>query len=129
MSTVLVHGVFDLLHEGHLEHLEKAKKFASILIVSVVSDKYVVKGKPIYKERTRVRLLKALRCVDEVILCRAPGPQKIIAAIRPDYYVRGSDYRGKEMPESGLLRKLGIAVRYTKSIPPRTGDIIRKIRK
>ena len=127
MKYVLCHGVFDLLHEGHLEHLEQAKKLGDFLIVSVVADAYITKRKPIYSERARVRLLKALRCVDSVQLCQAPGPQEIIRRFTPDVYVRGSDYKGKTMPESFLLKRLKIPVRYTKSIPPRTTDILKAI--
>lgn len=127
MKVVLVHGVFDLLHEGHLEHLEQARAFGNYLIVSVLADKYVMKRDPIYKEKARVRLLWALRCVDRVVLCEAEGPQKIILELRPNIYVRGSDYEGKKMPESNLLEHLQIPVRYTKSISPRTSDLIPKI--
>lgn len=124
MKMVLVHGVFDLLHVGHLTHLELAKAMGNYLVVSVVPDRYVTKRKPIYDEKARVKLLKALRCVDQVMLCDAPGPEKLIRRLHPDIYVRGSDYRSKEMPESALLRKMGIPVRYTKSVPPRTTDVI-----
>ena len=126
MKVVLCHGVFDLMHVGHVEHLSQAREMGDHLLVSVVPDRFCTKGKPIYDEGERLRLLFALKCVSDVILCDAPGPEKIIEFVKPDIYVRGSDYEGKEMPESALLRKLGIEVRYTKSIPPRTGDIIRK---
>ena len=124
MKLVLVHGVFDLLHVGHLTHLERAKAMGDYLVVSVVPDKYITKRKPIYDQKARVALLNALRCVDRVVLCAAPGPEKVIRQYMPDIYVRGSDYRGKEMPESALLRELCIPVRYTKSVPPRTSDIL-----
>ena len=127
MKIVLVHGVFDLLHAGHLEHLEQAAKMG-YLVVSVVPDKYATKRKPIYDEKARVRLLRSLRCVDQVELCDGPGPEKLIRKLEPDIYVRGADYRRKEMPESALLRRLGINVRYTQSVPPRTTEVIARIR-
>lgn len=126
---VLCHGVFDLLHVGHLEHLEQASKMGDWLIVSVVPDKYTTKRKVIYDENTRLRLLKALRCVDQVMLCDGSGPEDVIRRMKPDIYVRGSDYDGKEMPESALLRSLGIPVRYTTdSGLARTSGIIARIR-
>ena len=128
MKVVLCHGVFDLLHVGHLEHLEQAKSMGDYLVVSVVPDKYITKRTPIYGEKARVKLLKALHCVNQVVLCAAPGPEKIIRQFEPDLYVRGSDYRGKTMPESALLEELGIHVRYTRSLPlPRTSDIIKAV--
>ena len=127
MKVVLVHGVWDLLHVGHLAHLERAAKMG-YLVVSVVADKFVTKRKPIYGETARVRLLRSLRCVDQVVLCKAPGPEALISKLHPDIYVRGSDYMGKEMPESALLTHLCIKVRYTKSVPPRTSEVLLKIR-
>jgi D-beta-D-heptose 7-phosphate kinase/D-beta-D-heptose 1-phosphate adenosyltransferase len=128
VKVVLVHGVFDLLHAGHLEHLKQARKFGDWLIVSVVPDKHLSKGPAIYREMERVRLLKALRCVNQVELCDGPGPENIIQRVLPNIYVRGDDYIGKRMPESALLEKLGIAVGYTKSVPPRTSEVIERIK-
>ena len=129
MKVVLCHGVFDLLHFGHTEHLRKAKLFGDYLVVSVVADKFLAKGPTIYSQDERLDLLHALRSVDEVILCNAPGPEKIISEVRPSVYVRGADYVEKEMPESALLRQLGIPIRFTTSCPPRTGEIIARILK
>ena len=127
MKTVLCHGVFDLLHWGHAEHLRKAKMFGDYLVVSVVADKFLSKGIAIYNQQERQDLLHALKCVDEVLLCNAPGPETIINDLRPAVYVRGSDYVGKEMPEGALLKRLGIPIRYTTSPHPRTSDIITRV--
>lgn len=127
MKTVLCHGVFDLLHFGHLEHLRNAKLFGNHLVVSVVADRFLSKRQPIYPQDERMHLLRALRFVDDVVLCNAPGPQNIIDAIRPHVYVRGSDYIGKEMPESAILKRLSIPTKYTDSCSPRTSEIIARI--
>lgn len=129
MKLVLCHGVFDLLHIGHVRHLEQARAFGDRLIVSVVPDKYVAASKrpTIYNEDERVALLQALRCVDDVRLCGAPGPELFIGALRPDFYVRGKDYEGRQMPESDLLESLGIQIRYTDSVPPHTSEIIERM--
>ena len=130
MTTVLCHGVFDLLHIGHIEHLMEARTFGDKLIVSVVADAYVDKAKRpmIYPESVRLACLAALVCVDQVVLCEAEGPQEIIRRLRPDVYVRGDDYEGVRMPESDVLERLGIPVRITKpSGYPRTTEIVRKI--
>ena len=126
MKVVLVHGVWDLLHVGHLAHLEQAAKMG-YLVVSVVPDRYATKRKPIYDERARVRLLRALRCVNHVMLCDGPGPEKLIRRLEPNIYVRGPDYRRKEMPESALLRRLRIPVRYTKEFQDRTSKVLARI--
>ena len=127
MKTVLAHGVFDLLHLGHVEHLRKARLFGDRLVVSVVADKFVSKRVVIYSQDERMNILRALRSVDEVILCNAPGPEQIISKIRPSVYVRGADYVDKDMPEFSVLNKLGIPTKYTTSCPPRTSEIIARV--
>lgn len=128
MRVVLAHGVFDLLHLGHIRHLEAAKAFGDRLVVSVVPDKYVAKRVPIYNEDERVAMLKALRCVSNAMLCEGPGPEKLIERIEPDIYVRGGDYEGVRMPEEVLLERLGIPVVCTQSFPHRTSQIIERIK-
>jgi rfaE bifunctional protein nucleotidyltransferase chain/domain len=128
-KVVLAHGVFDLLHVGHVEHLKQAKEMGDKLFVSVVADEFLEPHKKptIYSEDERMYMLRSLRYVDQVVLCKAPGPQAIIERLRPDIYARGSDYEGVEKPESELLRRLGIAVRYTKSLPIHTKDVIERL--
>ena len=128
MKVVLVHGVWDLLHTGHLAHLEAARRMGTYLLVSIVPDKYITKRKPIYSENERIALLEALRCVNRVVLCDGPGPEKVIKREKPDLYVRGSDYRWKRMPEYRALKRLRIPTRYTRSVPPRTSEIIERIK-
>ena len=129
MKTVLCHGVFDLLHYGHIQHFREARDFGDRLVGSVVADAFVVKAKRpmINDESERLAHIQALRDVDDVILCQAPGPEKIIATLKPDVYVRGVDYVGRTMPESALLEELGIAVCFTPSSFPRTTDRIEQI--
>jgi cytidyltransferase-like protein len=128
VKVVLCHGIFDLLHMGHIVHLRGARKFGDWVVVSVVADKYVTKTTLVYDQVERLALLAAVRYVDEVILCEAPTPEMVIEKLRPDVYVRGSDYIGKRMPEDGILGQLWIPVRHTESIPIHTSDIIERIR-
>jgi cytidyltransferase-like protein len=129
MKVILCHGIFDLLHLGHVEHFRQASYYGDRLVVSVLADDFLpdYKKPSIYKEADRMGMVAAIRYVDQAILCKAPGPQEILATLKPDIYIRGSDYEGKEMPESQLLRELGIEVKYTKSLPIRTGDIIKRL--
>ena len=54
-KIVLCHGVFDVLHIGHLKHFKEAKEYGDILIVSITPNKFVNKGpgRPIFNERNR----------------------------------------------------------------------------
>ena len=131
MKVVLCHGVFDLLHRGHISHFREAKKYGDRLVVSVVADKYVHKPHRmmVNKQDARLELVAAVRYVDDAVLCEAPGPEDVIERLRPDVYVMGPDKVGKTMPEEELLLRLGIPVRYSVVSFPRTTEIIERIQR
>ena len=102
-KIVLVNGVFDILHPGHIDLLEHSKKLGKKLVVAINSDKStkIIKGKdrPINPESLRKRALLSLGMVDEVVVFSESNLSKVIKLIKPDILVRGSDY-----PES-IVRK------------------------
>lgn len=117
MKVVLCHGVFDWLHHGHLEHLEQARAMGDKLIVSVVADRFIEKDRKVQDERWRVKMLEALRVVDEVILStELLAPCAVLEKWRPDIYVRGPDYVGKRMAENEVTDRLGIECAFTKTV-------------
>jgi rfaE bifunctional protein nucleotidyltransferase chain/domain len=90
-SIVLVGGVFDLLHYGHLKFLQAAKKEGDILIVALESDKNVRtkkgRNRPIHREQIRAEILAELECVDYVLILpemRTPDYFKLVEKLRPD---------------------------------------------
>ena len=89
MKIVIVSGYFNPLHGGHLDMIEAAKKLGDHLIVSVNNDKaqMIKKGKVILDEQNRMRLIRALRDVDEVILSvdEDLGQSKTLRKIRDLY--------------------------------------------
>jgi cytidyltransferase-like protein len=93
-TTVLAHGVFDLLHSGHIAHLTEASELGDYLIVSVTSDKYANRptGRPIHNQYTRRSMLEALRCVDEVHISDNISGVGSLEKFKPDFWVRGYDY-------------------------------------
>jgi rfaE bifunctional protein nucleotidyltransferase chain/domain len=112
--VVLANGVFDLLHFGHLLHLEAAKKLGDKLVVSITQDVSVKKGpgRPIYNEFQRSRLVAALRCVDDVMICESL--LEALADVRPDILVKGTDYRdGLEADHTAYCEKHGIKIVFT----------------
>lgn len=125
---VLCHGVFDLLHPGHVLHLQRARKLGTSLVVSIVHDDYCTKRKPIYSAQDRKLMLEALRDVTRVVISHAPGPERVIEMIRPQLYVRGEAYEGKRMPESDLLERLGIPTITVLSHPLHTSDLIARVK-
>ena len=122
-KIVLCHGVFDLLHIGHINHFEEAKKFGDILIVSVTTDKYVNKGpgRPAFPEQERLKSLSALKVIDYVVLSKYPTATNIIKELRPNIYCKGQDYKflkddttGEIKNEMNALIKVGGKAVYTK---------------
>jgi glycerol-3-phosphate cytidylyltransferase/D-beta-D-heptose 7-phosphate kinase/D-beta-D-heptose 1-phosphate adenosyltransferase len=89
MKVVIVSGYFNPLHGGHLDMIEAARAMGDKLIVVVNNDKQQVlkKGKIILDEENRMRLVRALRDVDEVMLCidDDPGQAKTLTKIRQLY--------------------------------------------
>ena len=92
---VLAAGVFDPLHAGHVQYLEKARGMGNVLVVSVAADHRVNKGpgRPIYTAAHRAVPVAALRCVDAVTVCRGKSVAPVIDALRPHIFVKGEEYR------------------------------------
>ena len=92
--VVLAHGCFDLLHAGHIEHLQDAKRHGDKLVVSITPDRFVAKGawRPHFDEQRRAAHLRALRFVDEVIIGDSRSAVPVIDQIKPHVYIKGIDY-------------------------------------
>ncbi len=93
----LAHGVFDVIHLGHLEHLKQAKSICDILFVSITIDKYVRKGpgRPYFKAIQRAQMLLGISCVNYVIINNKPTAVDLISTVKPNFYVKGPDYKNK----------------------------------
>nr|WP_308288431.1 D-glycero-beta-D-manno-heptose 1-phosphate adenylyltransferase [Streptomyces lavenduligriseus] len=104
-------GCFDLLHAGHLSLLDQARRLGDVLIVCINSDASVrrLKGedRPVVGERERATLLTALDCVDDVIVFAEDTPEKALAELRPDIWVKGGDYAGRRIVEADLVESWG----------------------
>ena len=90
-KIILCHGVFDLVHPGHLFHFEEAKKMGDILVVSITASKYVRKGpgRPYFDDEMRLKFLSAIACIDYVMLSESYTVDDIIELVEPDLYVKG----------------------------------------
>ena len=102
---VQCHGVFDLLHPGHLSHLAEAKAQGDILVVTITPDRFVNKGpgRPVFAQEHRALMLAALEVVDFVAITDNPTAVDAITAIRPDIYVKGPDYTDPSDDISGNI--------------------------
>ena len=91
----LCHGVFDLLHHGHLLHFEAAKKKCDYLFVSITSDEYIEKGpnRPIHSNNERINILKSLKFVDHAFIAKGKSAVDSINLIKPNFYFKGNEYK------------------------------------
>ena len=103
----LCHGVFDLIHFGHIEHFKFAKSKVDYLICSITDDKYVNKGpgKPIYSSEERIRVLQSIKYIDKIILNKFPTSENILKRIKPDIYFKGTDYKDNKKDLSKNIYK------------------------
>lgn len=90
--VVLTQGVYDLLHIGHAQYLEKAKSYGDVLVVGVDSDALTRKrkgdGRPIVPQDERISILLHLRHVDIVVLRDVDQElESLIHTIKPDIYI------------------------------------------
>lgn len=105
MKTVLCHGVFDVLHAGHLAYFQEAKSYGEKLIVSITADRFVNKGpgRPYFSAEKRKRMLESLREVDEVFITEEHTGINAIERVKPDFYVKGPDYRNADDDVTGEI--------------------------
>ncbi len=109
---VLAHGVFDLLHVGHIRHLREAKALGDVLVVTLTEDSRVNKGpgRPAFTETLRAEALAELESVDFVAISRHATAVPVIATIRPDVYVKGPDYKDAARDITGGITEEEAAV-------------------
>lgn len=110
--VVFTNGVFDLLHPGHVDVLEGARREGAYLVVGVNSDASVRrlnKGpeRPIRSEAERAYVLAALACVDCVVVFDEDTPAELVAALEPDVLVKGGDYRPENVAGGDTVRARG----------------------
>lgn len=103
--VVQAHGTFDLLHLGHVRHLEAARSLGDVLVVTLTADRYVNKGpgRPVFTEALRAEMLAALQLVDFVAISEAPDAIGAIQTIRPNIYVKGQDYQNPNGDVTGKI--------------------------
>ncbi|MCC7204265.1 MAG: adenylyltransferase/cytidyltransferase family protein [Phycisphaeraceae bacterium] len=122
--VVHCHGVFDLLHVGHIKHLQQARELGDLLVVTITPDRFVNKGpsRPAFPERLRAEALAALACVDYVAVNHWPRATETIQALRPDVFVKGGefkelkDHNGAVAEEERAVRAVGGVMAFTDGI-------------
>lgn len=131
-KVVFTNGVFDLLHRGHVEYLQKAKALGDILVIGLNSDASVhaIKGpkRPLVCQEDRATVLAALACVDHIVYFDEDTPAELIEALMPDILVKGADYSIEQIVGAEVVLKNGGQVIPIELTPGRsTSELIRKI--
>ena len=132
-TLVFTNGHFDLLHVGHLDYLEKARRLGDALFVGVNGDRSSARlkgpGRPIVSAAERARLLAALMPVTAVIIFDEDTADGLLDALRPDIYVKGGDYARKPLPERATVEMYGGRVELIDCLPGHsTTALIKRIR-
>jgi D-beta-D-heptose 7-phosphate kinase/D-beta-D-heptose 1-phosphate adenosyltransferase len=128
-KVVFTNGVFDILHAGHLQLLERARALGDILIVGVNSDASARRlgkapGRPVNRLRDRAALLAGFWCVDAVVPFGEDTPERLLSRLKPDVLVKGADYRKDQIAgaqHSGRVARVTLKQGYS------TTDLIRRL--
>jgi D-glycero-beta-D-manno-heptose 1-phosphate adenylyltransferase len=111
LKIVFTNGCFDLVHLGHIDYLEKAKKLGGKLVLGLNTDQSVrrLKGetRPLVNEYARARMMAAFEFVDLVVLFDEPTPKELIEKIKPDILVKGNDYSIENIVGADFVIKNG----------------------
>ena len=130
-KIVLCHGVFDILHHGHINHFTKSKSYGDILVVSLTEDKFIKKGsnRPYFNIHNRIKVLKNLDVIDFVVISEFETAKEIINKLKPNIYCKGieykkKDYTGNIKKELFELRKNKGKIKYTNEETSSSSKII-----
>jgi rfaE bifunctional protein nucleotidyltransferase chain/domain len=123
--VIMCHGVFDVVHPGHVRHLLYAKSKADLLVASITADRHITKGvhRPHVTQDLRAVNLAAFEMVDYVVIDRNDTPLANIATIQPDYFAKGFEYNAtglatKTAEEAAIVEAYGGQLIFT------PGDIV-----
>ena len=115
-KIVLCHGVFDLLHIGHINYFKASRRYGDILVVSVTDDQFVNKGpgRPAFSINNRLKFLQAIDCIDYLYLSNDHTAEKVIKNLKPNFYCKGSDYPITQIKSDLNLKKEITALKLIK---------------
>lgn len=133
-TIVLCHGVFDILHSGHILHFREAKSYGEILIVSITADKFVKKGpnRPFYNLDQRMKMISELSIVDFIVPSYESTALTNLSIIKPNIYCKGLDYKNESdditnniVKEKNILKKNKGKIVFTKSPKQSSSNILK----
>lgn len=132
-KIVFTNGCFDLIHQGHVDYLAKAREKGDVLILGLNTDNSVhrLKGetRPIQDEQSRAMIIASLLCVDYVVLFDEDTPYELIKNIQPDVLVKGADYKKENIVGYDIVTAKGGKVETIEFLEGySTSNIVNKIK-
>ena len=123
-TIVQCHGVFDLLHPGHIKYFHSAKREGDVLIVTLTADKYVKRGpgRPIFNESIRAEVIASLAAVDYVCVLHEATAIGFIKKVKPNIYAKGPDYKDKKNINCTCYYKCNIKITAANRIQCKGGE-------
>lgn len=132
-KIVFTNGCFDLIHQGHVDYLAKAREKGDVLILGLNTDNSVhrLKGetRPIQDEQSRAMIIASLLCVDYVVLFDEDTPYELIKKVQPDVLVKGADYQVENIVGYDIVTAKGGKVETIEFLEGySTSNIVNKIK-
>lgn len=132
-KLVFTNGCFDLIHRGHVTYLNEAKSLGDLLVIGLNSDNSVKKlekgsNRPFNNENDRAFVLDNIKAVDYVIIFSEDTPYNLIKNIKPDYLVKGGDWKEEDIVGSDVVKANGgkvISLKFVDNYS--TTSLIKKI--
>ena len=121
-KIVLAGGVFDIIHPGHINTLNDAKKLGDVLVVVVATDKTAIKmkkRKPLHSAKLRQELVSSLTMVDLCIVGDEEDIFKTVDLVKPQIIVLGYDQSHQEKFIIDGCKKINLDVRVARLESPR----------
>ena len=134
-SVVHCHGVFDLLHIGHIRYFGQAKRHGDVLVVTLTPDRFVDKGpdRPAFQEGLRAEAIASLNEVDYVAVNEWPTAEETLRRLRPDVYAKGDEFKGvaddptgKMALEAAVVEEVGAELVFTSDIVFSSSNLINR---
>lgn len=124
-KAIMCHGVFDVVHPGHLRHLIYAKSKADILIASLTADRHIAKGtyRPHVPQDLRALNLAAFEVVDYVVIDPNDKPIHNLKTIQPDFFAKGYEYTAGGLPPK-TQEEVDVVSAYGGEVIFTPGDIV-----
>lgn len=113
----MVDGGFDPLHDGHVNYFRAAADLGAPVLCNIASDNYVRrKHQPLLTQTERATIIDAIRYIDYVHLSQTTT-EEVLRMLRPSYYVKGADWRGRLPPEQDeICAEVGIEIVYLDTV-------------